>query len=302
MGETVVVRPMSWQDTLGRGYTGQFFPAVGGGRRPAPLVIIYYQCAGFLRGGLGDEWPLASLARNGIAALCINAPPLQETAIERFEQGRLGIESAVDRLASLGEVDPARVGLAGLSFGAEVAFWTAMNSQVARVLSVSTPVISPNLTLQLSLWEEVYLSRLRRYWQLGTPDETPQGWQTLSPAFEPERVQVPVLMQMSEQEYRSSLDYAVPLIRMCRAEVYVFPNEPHQKYLPRHKLAVYERNLDWFRFWLMGQESDGPAGTTRYARWRQIRRSSPHAPPLADLAPETAAGSSSRTCTAGKHG
>jgi dipeptidyl aminopeptidase/acylaminoacyl peptidase len=95
----------------------------------------------------------------------------------------------------------------------------------------------------------------------------------ISPYYSVERVRAPVLMQMSEQEYRSALEYAVPLIRAHRADVYVFPNEPHQKYQPRHKLAVYKRNLDWFRFWLLGEEDRDPAKAAQYAHWRQMRES-----------------------------
>lgn len=78
-------------------------------------------------------------------------------------------------------------------------------------------------------------------------------------------------MQMSEQEYRISLDYAIAMIRAHRSDVYVFPHEAHQKFQPRHKLAVYERNLDWFRFWLQDFEDVGPAKAAQYDRWRAMR-------------------------------
>jgi dipeptidyl aminopeptidase/acylaminoacyl peptidase len=213
------------------------------------------------------------LAENGIAALCINAAPLQDDAVERYEQGRAAVESVVNYLALRGDIDPARVGMGGLSFGAEVSMWTAMNSRALRAISVSTPVISPMWRLWLGLWGDVFFSRLKRYWQLGTTKETPERWRMISPSYDIGRVKAPVLMQMSEREYRFSLDYAVPLIKANRADVYVFPNEPHQKFQPRHKLAVYERNLDWFRFWLLGYEDDDSSKVDQYARWHQMRKS-----------------------------
>ena len=27
---------------------------------------------------------------------------------------------------------------------------------------------------------------------------------------------------------------------------------------PKHRYQIYERNLDWFRFWLKSEESDDP--------------------------------------------
>lgn len=66
------------------------------------------------------------------------------------------------------------------------------------------------------------------------------------------------------------------------AELYAFPDEAHIKLQPRHRLAVYERNLDWFRYWL--QDYRDPDGTKaeQYrrwdglkARWRSRGRSAP---------------------------
>lgn len=265
---------ITWTDARGMTYTGQFFraaPVLSGHDTAPPLFIVHYRCSGFLRGGVGDEWPLATLARHGIAALCINSAPYRSDAVERYENGRSAIESAVDFLASRGEADPARVGIGGLSMGAEVALWTAMHSRVPRAVSVSTPVISPNLLFLYSLWESVHFSRLDKYWQLGGMNNTPQRWQRISPSFAPERLRAPVLMQMSEQEYRFSLDYSIDMVRARQADVYVFPHEPHQKFMPRHKLAVYERNLDWFRFWLLGLEEGDVLKAGQYERWRAMR-------------------------------
>ena len=82
-----------------------------------------------------------------------------------------------------------------------------------------------------------------------------------------------MLLQLSEQEYLFALDYALPLIGERRADLYVFPDEPHQKFQPRHKLAVYTRNLDWFRFWLQGVEDKDPSKAAQYDHWRAMRKS-----------------------------
>jgi hypothetical protein len=34
---------------------------------------------------------------------------------------------------------------------------------------------------------------------------------------------------------------------------------------------VYERNLDWFRFWLQGYESPDPNKKQQYTQWREMR-------------------------------
>lgn len=266
------VRMLRWKDAEGRTFTGQYVPAVATGDAPPPLFITYYSCPGFVRGGVGDEWPLSSMADRGIAALCINQYrefPLD--AVERYDLALSGVAAAIETLASAGEIDPRRVGMGGLSFGSEVTLWTVVHSDLLAAASVSSPVVSPMYYVMGSLKGEDFVSELHRVWQLGPPGDPPERWKQLSPALNLDKVRVPVLLQMPEQEYLQAVDYTIPLLRRKKADLYVFPNEPHQKFQPRHKLAVYERNLDWFLFWLRGIEDPDPAKAAQYALWRSLR-------------------------------
>ena len=271
MAKTTPSRMIRWTDAKGREFTGQFFPARRMGNGPSPLFVNYYNCRGFLRGGLGDEWPFASLAEQGISALCINTAPYILDAVERYGTGLSAVESAVDLLASEGEIDRARVGMGGLSFGTEVTLWTAMTSDLLAAASVTSIGMSRNYYLLGSMRGDAYFRTLKRFWQLGAPDETPERWKLLSPAAYLDKIKAPILMQMPEQEYVMALDYAIPLIRDRRADLYIFPHEPHQKFQPRHKLAAYERNVDWFRFWLQGYEDPDPAKADQYRVWRDMK-------------------------------
>lgn len=270
---TAKVRLLRWKDAQGRTFTGQFFPAQNTGENPPPLFVTYYRCLGFLRGGVGDEWPLSELAGHGISSLCINDAPYRLDAIERYELGRSAVESAVELLASAGEIDRTKVGMGGLSFGTEVTLWTAMHSDFLAAASISSPPASPTYYLMGGLKGDAFYSGLRELWQLGSLDETAERWKTLSPTYNIKRFRSPILMQLPEQEYIYTLDYAIPLLREHLADLYVFPNEPHQKFQPRHKLAVYQRNLDWFRFWLLGVEDSDSAKSPQYSHWRMIETS-----------------------------
>lgn len=66
---------LRWQDNGGQRFAGWFFSARQSGKGLAPLFITYYSCGGFLRGGVGYEWPPVSLAQAGISALCIDRRP-----------------------------------------------------------------------------------------------------------------------------------------------------------------------------------------------------------------------------------
>lgn len=274
---TTQVRLLRWTDANGQEFTGQFYPARHAGPERPPLFVSYYWCKGFVRGGLGEELPFASLAQDGIAALCITLAPSREDGVEQYEQGRSAVESVVALLAAQGEIDPERVGMGGLSLGSEITMWTVMHSQVLTAASVSSLGLSPLYHLLLSNFGDTFPTRLQAGWQLGAPEETPERWRQFSPLFNLDRIRAPILMQLPEQEYIHSLDYAVPLMREGRADLYVFPHEPHQKFQPKHKLAVYERNLDWFRFWLRGVEDPDPAKRAQYAHWRAMKAGLPAA-------------------------
>lgn len=271
MAKMTPSRLLRWTDAKGQEFTGQFFPARRTGHGPPPLFVNYYDCRGFLRGGLGDEWPFASLAENGISALCINSAPYRLDAVERYGLGLSAVRSAIDLLASKGEIDRTKVGMGGLSFGTEVTLWTVMKSDLLAAASVTSVGMSRNYYLFASLRGDAFFKSLREFWQLGALDETPERWRTLSPDAYLDKIKAPILMQMPEQEYAIALDYAVPLMRDHRADLYVFPNEPHQKFQPKHKLAAYQRNIDWFRFWLQGYENPDPAKRTEYTHWREMK-------------------------------
>ncbi|QUD90134.1 Atxe2 family lasso peptide isopeptidase [Phenylobacterium montanum] len=266
---------LSWQDAAGRSFTGWLFPPVKAVAGPAPLFITYYVCPGYLRGGLGDEWPLASLAGAGIAALCINdAPPdlKHPDALADYQAAASAVQSAVRLLQARGLVDPARVGMGGLSFGSEAVLWTIMNSSQLVAASVTSPAITPTYFQFHTLQGANFRDMLRSQWGLGAPAETPERWRRISPAFNLDKLRTPILMQMPEQEYLEALDYFTPLAsRGGPVELYAFPNEPHIKIQPRHKLAAYRRNLDWFRFWLQAYEDPDPRKADQYRRWRTLR-------------------------------
>ncbi|MET4569786.1 Atxe2 family lasso peptide isopeptidase [Rhodanobacter soli] len=274
---TVPAKLIRWKDAQGREFTGQLFEARGtGAGHPPPLFVTFYSCDGFLRGGLGNEWPLATLAEDGISALCINAiSGLGLGIVAHYDQGRAAVESVVKLLSAEGRIDRTRVGMGGLSYGSEATLWTLEHSDVVSAASVSSSSVTPTYYLFNSL-RDAFRSTLRKSWQLGAPDETPEQWRKISPAYQIGRIKAPILFQMIEQEYRMALDYALPLERRHQADIYVFPDEPHIKFQPKHKLAVYERNVDWFRFWLQGYKDPDPDKAGQYRIWREMKNAAKH--------------------------
>lgn len=291
LARSTPVRLLRWKGTNGQVFTGEFYLAQGVAGSVAPLFVSYYQCRGFVRGGVGDEWPFASLAAYGISALCISEAPYVRNPVDRYDSAIAAVAGAVQLLSASGEIDCAKVGMGGLSFGSEVTMWTAMRTKLLAAASVSSPSATSTYYLFNSLMGTRFTKVLTVNWGLGTLEKTPKRWRLLSPQFNLDKISTPVLFQMSEQEYLYALDYAIPLIKENMADLYVFPNEPHLKFQPRHKLAVYTRNVDWFRFWLQNFEDKDPSKAAQYARWRKMREGMKYAQSSTPLACKKTAGS-----------
>ena len=41
---------------------------------------------------------------------------------------------------------------------------------------------------------------------------------------------------------------------------------------PRDRIVSQEGNVDWFCFWLKGEEDSDPAKMEQYLRWRELRK------------------------------
>jgi dipeptidyl aminopeptidase/acylaminoacyl peptidase len=166
--------------------------------------------------------------------------------------------------------------MGGLSFGASVALWTAFKSDLLAAVSVASPSLEPSYYWFNGFNGRDTHDRLRKWWGLGDPVETRAAWQTMSPALNVEKIRAAVLMQLPEQEARLATELMGRLSRSATpSDFYIFPDEPHVKVQPRHKLAIYQRNLDWFRYWLQDYRDPDPAKSAQYRRWDAMARRTP---------------------------
>ena len=205
-----------WTDDHGQAFSGQYFPPTRQRSGPAPLFITYYGCPGYLRGGLGDEWPLASLAGAGVAALCIDEPAVDPAHLDqaaRYDTALSGVRVIMDVLRSRGpgRSDPDRHGRAQLRQRSGAVAGDALRSARGRIDQFAFGHADLLPAAQSAGSAPVPRRPLRRrIWGLGAPDETPDRWRRLSPAFNVDKIHAALLMQMPEQEYLSALDYFAP--------------------------------------------------------------------------------------------
>ena len=94
----------------------------------------------------------------------------------------------------------------------------------------------------------------------------------MSLAAKAAKFKTPLLIEAADSEYRLALETVSALDdHGAPVELRVFPDEYHVKWHPVHRLAIYERNIAWFDFWLKGLRSDESGRAAEMARWEALR-------------------------------
>jgi dipeptidyl aminopeptidase/acylaminoacyl peptidase len=243
-----------------------------------PLIVTTYSSGGFLRGAAGDEYPIQVFAANGFAVLDFSEAPRPVVRDGDFQKAKMIWDSPMESLATLlkmlddmGLVQPDKRGLSGLSFGAEITSYTISHSDLFQAAATSQGGGRDPLFYDLA---ELAWQKKLSNWGLGG---RPQGkaapnWRELSSALNADRINAPLLIQLSDSELLSSLMLYNSLQELNKpVEMMVYADELHVKNQPKHRYEIYQRNLDWFAFWLQGKEDNNPEKRRQYARWRAMK-------------------------------
>ena len=263
----------AWTDIV---YPVGYWP---GARYPA--VIIQYSSRGFLRGGTGNEFPIQPFANAGYVVISLqrpsgialaggarNAAEAERLLLQDFTDRRnvlSVLDAAIDRLVARGGVDPARVGITGLSDGSSTVQFAALNSK--RFAAGAVSGCCWGRSQDFLLGERVSEAFANAGWPR-LADHGSAIWDRMSFAQNAHRVAFPMLFQAADREYLTALESFTALrAAQVPADLYVFPDEHHIKWQPAHKLAVFKRNIQWFDFWLRDLKAVDPMGKLQYDDW-----------------------------------
>jgi dipeptidyl aminopeptidase/acylaminoacyl peptidase len=280
------IERLQWRNAFGVETYGDLVRPVGYQRgKRYPLVVVQYETRGFLRGGTGDEYPIQAFANRGYAVLSFNRP-LDIGYLRAARNGDVGkanlagfadresvqssLESGIGMLVARGIVDPKRIGITGLSEGAASAQYGLLNSSLFAAAVMSNCCLDPTLAMFVGP------IAARHFAEEGFPtlnQDDQNFWKRTSLARNARAFDTPLLLQVSDDEYLSSLE-GVTALREAGAPVdmFVYPDEHHIKWQPAHRLAIYRRNLDWFDYWLKGERPSSPDGRSEVAAWDLMRR------------------------------
>ncbi|MDZ4690967.1 Atxe2 family lasso peptide isopeptidase [Terricaulis sp.] len=270
-------------------YAHLVYPANYRRGRRYPVVIVQYRSRGFLRGGVGNEYPIHALAGRGYFVLSVDRPEwrgaeAQTSADELMIRTELdgsenrmkqtALEAMLQILDQRGLSDPARIGITGLSDGAETVFWMITRTDLFAAAVVSTPPVD---TTAWTLGSATFRRSLTDIGAEGpwAPPASPWAawWASNATVGHAEAITTPLLMNLPESEALMGFALATRLSELGRPiETYLYPGAFHVKWRPNQILSAQTRAIDWLDFWLRNVEREDPAEPPRLERWRQLRQ------------------------------
>jgi dipeptidyl aminopeptidase/acylaminoacyl peptidase len=258
-----------------------------------PLVIVQYESRGFLRGGTGDEYPIQAFANRGYVVLSFARPQsvgLFRNPRDPLDAERINVQDFVDRksitasldaaiqtLVQRGIVDSDRIGLTGLSDGVTTIQYELIHGGKFAAVAMSH-----------GSWEAGYpwavgpapMKAFKAAGYPGLTEDSTKFWKEFGFRPNADRIRMPILMQVADDEYISILEGFTALREVgAPVQLYIFPDEHHIKWQSAHRLAIYSRSLDWFDYWLKGLRSVDPERQSDIEDWDLMKAQLKSPPP-----------------------
>ena len=100
-----------------------------------------------------------------------------------------------------------------------------------------------------------------------------KSWIEHSPGFNIDRVRTPLLITaLRPNSILGEWEWFAGLRRLGKpVEMIYIEDGSHELEKPWDRMISQGANVDWFTFWLKGEEDPDPAKVAQYVRWRELR-------------------------------
>lgn len=261
-----------------------FYPPEFDARKKYPAYINPYANSGFIN-ITNQETPSHLLAARGLVVLTASFPlfqPLRPSQDELrlansaeldFPHTSMCAESTLrglDSVIARGFIDERRIGIGGVSQGANTSMFIAHRHDRMAAIAISG-----------GIWSQLdyYLATAAGprsaggiAWWTKPEGEGMSLWRGIDAAENVTNINAPILMNAPAAEMLNLIRLVKHLAEAGKPyDAYVFRDETHTKWQPTHLHAIVHRNLDWFDFWLRDHEDPDPAKADQYARWHKLK-------------------------------
>ncbi|EGJ12171.1 S9 family peptidase [Rubrivivax benzoatilyticus] len=288
-----VAKPYTWRDAKGRQWDGGLLLPAGfvAGKR-YPLVIQTYGFATdrfYLDGaniadGVSSGFAGRAFLREGLLVLALPLGP--STGRPTNERGGVdafadGVRGAIDALVGEGLVDAERIGLMGWSATGERAL-NLLTFTDTRIRAATLLDGDANTLFSVAVTYGAGDNMLTRKEAINGGSafgNTLRDWVRNDPALHTDCVRAALRIETYGPWVLNNWDIYALLRRQYKpAEMVVIPDGTHSLSRPSERMISLQGNVDWYRFWLLGEERHDPVlkGETaqtleqQYTRWRQM--------------------------------
>jgi len=276
------VEEIEWKDSDGHNVTGGLYYPVGyvpGNRYPLVIQTHGWDSQKFwVDGPWTSAFAAQVLAARGFVVLQVPDPPedLEKTP-EEITRAVATFEGAIDYLDGRGLINLSRIGLIGFSRTGLYVRYALTHSKyyfgAASVMDSNDGGYFAYLTVSNSLpgWTE---------FNDGINGAAPFGnglekWIERSPGFSIDKVRTPfrILSPRSGNSVLMEWEWFAALTRLAKpVEMVMLEDGEHILQKPWDRMVSQQGNVDWFCFWLKGEEDTDPAKAEQYSRWRELRK------------------------------
>lgn len=278
------VETIHWTGKLGEGWIGGLvYPPDYLPTKRYPLVIQTHDfdpSVFLLDGPFTTAMAAQELANKEIVVLQIGEGPLHDQTTSTPEEGPYNLsafESAVDYLDELGIIDRHRVGLIGFSRTAFHVKYALTHSAYRFAAATAAEGIDFGYWQYLGVYAMHPLAQ-GEYGSMygGTPWQHGWGrWFENSISFNFDKIRTPLRLEADNnpsaivEEWET---FAALRLLNKPVELVFIPHGDHPVVKPWERMTSQQGNVDWFSFWLKGEEDPDPKKAEQYARWRELKR------------------------------
>jgi dipeptidyl aminopeptidase/acylaminoacyl peptidase len=231
----------------------------------------------WIDGPLTTAFAAQALAGKGFFVLQVDESPgdlhLEDTPQEAPAAMAI-YDSAIDFLDRKGLIDRDRVGITGFSR----TYWHVTYALTHSKHHFAAAAVADGV--DYSYFQYMVFSNFYQTWA-GSFDLTngapPFGkgllkWFKVSPAFLMDKVETPLRIQtLGHASLLSDWHWFSGLTTLGKpVEMIYIPDGTHVLEKPWDRMISQQGNVDWFCFWLKGEEDPDPAKADQYKRWREL--------------------------------
>ncbi|MBT9494774.1 MAG: prolyl oligopeptidase family serine peptidase [Paucibacter sp.] len=292
-GRWGTMREFGWTDAQGRSWNGGLMvPADFDPRAKHALVIQpygfsatrFYRDGSNIYDGFTSGFAGRAFLRESILVLAL--PWRATTGAPTDEYGSRiafadGVRAAIEALVAEGFVDRARVGILG---------WSATGMRVLNLVTFTdTPIRAATLldgdsntlysmTITYAVKDGTQVMKERAN-QGGPYGESRQRWIRNDPSLHTDCIRAALRIETYGHEAKNNWDIYALLRRQYRpAELITIPEGAHALSRPSERMISLQGNVDWYRFWLKGEQRSEIVLATetvsslkeQYERWEQM--------------------------------